>query len=58
MVVSLHYKLRMFGIPIDGPANVFCDNHGVVYNVSMPELSLMKRHKAINYHLVLEMKII
>jgi hypothetical protein len=48
----------MFGIPIDGPANVFCDNHGVVYNVSMPELSLMKRHKAINYHLVLEMKII
>eukprot|EP00978_Attheya_sp_CCMP212_P010154 scaffold24349_cov63-Attheya_sp.AAC.1 len=24
--MALRYKLRMFGIPIDGPANVFCDN--------------------------------
>jgi hypothetical protein len=28
----MHYKLRMFGVPIDGPANVFCDNRGVVKN--------------------------
>jgi hypothetical protein len=48
----------MFGVPIDGPVNVFCDNHGVVNNVSMPELTLMKRHHGINYHLVLEVKII
>jgi hypothetical protein len=27
----------MFGIPIEGPANVFCDNRGVVKNMSMPE---------------------
>jgi hypothetical protein len=26
MVVALRYKLRMFGLPIDGPANVFFDN--------------------------------
>jgi len=26
MLESLHYKLWMFGIPIDGPANIFCDN--------------------------------
>ena len=26
MVESLRYKLRMFGAPIDGSSNVFCDN--------------------------------
>jgi hypothetical protein len=47
-------KLRMFGVSIDGPANVFCDNHGVVKNVSILELMLMKKHDAINYHAVRE----
>ena len=28
MVVALRYKLRVFGVPIDGPANVICDNNG------------------------------
>jgi hypothetical protein len=54
MIVALRYKLRMFGIPIDGPANVFCDNRGVVKNVSIPESTLMKKHNAINYHTVRE----
>jgi hypothetical protein len=44
----------MFGIPIEGPANVFCDNRGVVRNVSIPESTLMKKHNAINYHAVRE----
>ena len=26
LVEALHYKLRMFGVPIEGPTNVFCDN--------------------------------
>jgi hypothetical protein len=52
LIVGLRYKLRMFGVPIDGPANVFCDNHGVVKNVSILELTLLKRHNAINYHIV------
>jgi len=26
LVEVLQYKLRMFGVPIDGPASVFCDN--------------------------------
>jgi hypothetical protein len=34
LIVALRYKLRMFGIPIDGPGNIFCDNHGVVQNAS------------------------
>jgi hypothetical protein len=44
----------MFGVSIDGPANVFCDNHGVVKNASIPELMLMKKHDAISYHAVRE----
>jgi len=30
MLESLHYKLRMLRIPIDGPSNAFCDNNSVV----------------------------
>jgi hypothetical protein len=51
MIVVLQYKLRMFGVPIDGPANVFCNNCGVVKKVSILESTLMKRNNAINYHL-------
>jgi hypothetical protein len=54
LIVAIHYKLRMFGVEIDGPANVFCDNHGVVKNISIPELMLMKKHNAIDYHAVRE----
>ena len=49
MIVALQYKLRMFGIPIEGPTNVFCDNRGVVLNSSRPELTFQKKHNAINY---------
>jgi hypothetical protein len=44
----------MFGIPINGPAFVYCDNQGVVKNVSIPESVLSKKHIAINYHAVRE----
>ena len=54
MIVGLRYKLRMFGVPIDGPANVYCDNQGVVKNTSLPESTLSKKHNAINYHAVRE----
>jgi hypothetical protein len=37
LIVAISYKLRMFGVEIDGPANVFCDNRAVVKNVSIPE---------------------
>jgi hypothetical protein len=54
LIVALRYKLRMFGVDIDGPANVFCDNRGVVKNMSIPESTLMRKHNAINYHAVRE----
>ena len=44
----------MFGVPVDGPANVFCDNRGVVKNASIPESTLAKKQNAINYHAVRE----
>lgn len=54
MIVSLQYKLQMFGVAIIGPALVLCDNQGVVENLSLPKSTLSKRHNAINYHLVQE----
>ncbi len=54
MLVALRYKLRMFGVPIDGPANEFCDNNGIVKNTTIPESMLAKKHNAINYHVVCE----
>jgi hypothetical protein len=54
MIVTLRYKLRMFGVPLKGPASVLCDNQGVVKNTSMPQSCLSKRHNSINYHAVRE----
>ena len=30
LISSLRYKLRMFGISVEEPANVFCDNKAVI----------------------------
>jgi hypothetical protein len=54
LIVAMRYKLRMFGIPINGPALVYCDNQGVVKNVMIPESVLSKKHNAIDYHVVRE----
>jgi hypothetical protein len=54
ILVALRYKLRMFGMPIDGPAKVFCDNSRVVKNTTRPESKLAKKHNAISYHAVRE----
>ena len=50
MIEALRYKLRMFGIPIDGPANVYCDNEAVYKNTVTPESTLKKKHHLIAYH--------
>ena len=54
MIEGLRYNLRMFGVPIDGPADVFCDNQSVVTNVSIPSSVLNKKHNSICYHSVRE----
>jgi hypothetical protein len=50
MIEGVRYKLRMMGIPLNGPASVFCDNQSVVKNTTAPESVLKKRHNAIAYH--------
>ena len=50
MIESLRYKLRMFGIPIVGPTNVYCDNEAVYKNTTIPESTLKKKHHSIAYH--------
>jgi hypothetical protein len=54
MIEGLRYKLCMLGVPIDGGCNVFCDNNGMVLNMTVPELNLKKKHAAMNYHRVRE----
>jgi hypothetical protein len=51
-IEALRYKLRMFGIPIDGPTRVYGDNGAVISNSSIPTSSLTKKHNAICYHRV------
>jgi hypothetical protein len=50
LVKSLRYKLRMFGIPIEGPTDIFCDNESVYKNASRPESVLSKKQHSISYH--------
>ena len=50
LIEALRYKLRMFGIPIEGATNVSCDNEAVTKNAIYPESTLKKKHNAIAYH--------
>ena len=53
-IEALRYKLRMFGVPIDGPGDVYCDNQSVVESSSLPQRTLQKKHNAICFHKVRE----
>lgn len=50
MIEGLRYKLRMFGVKIDGPCDTFCDNESVVKNTTRPESPIKKKHNSIAYH--------
>ena len=51
-IVALRYKLRMFGVPVEEPTNVLCDNLSVVKNSSLIESALNKKHNSVAYHAV------
>mgnify|MGYP000187859586 CR=1 FL=1 len=53
-IIGLRYKLKMMGIGVEDPADVFCDNEAVVKNSSTPESALTKKHIAICFHKVRE----
>jgi hypothetical protein len=40
---GLRYKLRMMGIPLDGPTYIFGDNMSVIHNTQRPESVLKKK---------------
>jgi hypothetical protein len=54
LIKAQRYKLRMMGVPIDGPCTLFCDNEAAVKNSTIPESTLKKKHNAIAYHRVRE----
>ena len=54
LVVALRYKLRIFGVLLDGPTDIMCDNQGVVKNTSLLQSTLGKKHNAVNYHVLRE----
>ena len=54
LILALRYKLRMFGVPLDIPSNMKCDNQGVVNNISLPQFNLVHKHNTVNYHYVRE----
>lgn len=51
---GLRYRLRMMGVPIDGPTYMYVDNMSVVKNTSLPDSTLKKKSNAIAYHAVRE----
>ena len=51
---GLKYKLRMMGVPLDGPIYGFGDNMSVVNNSTQPESTLKKKCNSIAYHAVRE----
>ena len=54
IIKGLQYKLKMLGVPLEGPARLMCDSQSVVMNSSFPESVLKKEHCSIAYHLVRE----
>ncbi len=54
LVEALMYKLRMFGVKIDGKPRIFCDNQSVVTSSSSPQTVLKKKHCSVAYHKIRE----
>ncbi len=50
MIKGLRYKLRMFGVPLEEPASMYCDNEAVYKNISIPSSVLSKKMHSISYH--------
>ena len=49
---GIQYKLRMMGVPIDGPSYVYGDNMSVINNTQKPESVLKKKSNSICYHAI------
>ena len=49
LVTETRYKLRMVGVPVEGPTDMFCDNEAVYKNSSTPESVLRKKKHSVAY---------
>ena len=51
---AIIYKLKMFGVPINGATQVLCDNDAVIQSSLFSESTQKKRCCSIVYHQVRE----
>ena len=51
---GLRYKLRIMGIPCNGPVYIQGDNQSVLANTTIPESTLKKKSQSLCYHFVRE----
>ena len=49
IIVSLHYKLKMFGVPLNEPNDVMWYNQRVAKNTRIPKSTWGKKHNSVNY---------
>ena len=49
---GLRYKLRMMGVPIEGPTHMYGDNMSTIHNTQCSESQLEKKSNSICYHAV------
>ena len=49
-IIAFRFKLRCFGVPIEGPINILYDNETVWNNTRTPDSRLNKKHNAISFH--------
>ena len=50
IIETFFYKLRMFGVPIDGSKNIFYEIEAVCVNTTRSKLTLYNNHHIIAYH--------
>ena len=52
LTIEMRYKLRMLGVPIDGPGIVLVDNESVAIICPIPFIILKNKYNPIAYHQV------
>ena len=51
---GLHYKIGMFGIPVEEPSYMYGDNQSVLTGSTRPESTLKKKAQSISFHFIQE----
>ena len=49
---GFRYKLRMFGIPVEEPSYMYCDNQSVIVGSTRPESTLKKKAQSIAFYFI------